>query len=199
MGESGRKTVLVRFRALPGEAASLRARAAEQGCTLSELLLRLAADAGWIAERSTYGAPARGAPEHPFTAAARIEALEARVAALEARQGSGVASRRERPVARRSAPENRQQRQPTTRRYADDDPKRAVRPSDLPSGFPATGAELGEWRRRSGLSGRAFAEAAGGLTRQAVDHQAKKGDRPLSLGFALGLVEAVEAGRLPAP
>jgi hypothetical protein len=164
-------------------AAALKAEADRREQSVSALVRSLATEAGI------------GAAGEP----SRIEALEARVAALEARQGSRATPRREKPVARRSAPENRQQRQPTTRRYADDDPKRAVRPSDLPPGFPSTGAELEEWHRRSGLSGRAFAEAVGGVTRQAVAYQAKKGDRPLSLGFALSLVEAVEAGRLPAP
>jgi len=181
MSEGGSTVISVRLSV--ALAAALKAEAEQRGQSVSALVRSLAAGAGI------------GATGEP----SRIEALEARVAALEARQGSRATPRREKPVARRSDPEKRQRRQPPTRTYADDDRRRAVRPSDLPPGFPATGAELGEWRRRSGLSGRAFAEAVGGVTRQAVDHQTKKGDRPLSLGFALDLVGAVEAGRLPAP
>jgi len=199
MGESGRKTVLVRFRALPGEAESLRARAAAQGCTLSELLLRLAAEAGWIAERSTYGAPVTGAPEHHPAPDARLTALERRVEALEAVQRTQVTP--DPPKAPRRA-----LRGPSAggtakagREYADDDPRRAVRASDLPPGFPATGAELATWRERLGLSGEAFAKAVKGVSRQTVTNQTKKAGGPLSVGFARKLVAAVEAGRLPAP
>ena len=206
MAEDGRTTKMVRIRALPAEAAALRAEADRLGVTLSRLVLDLAAAAGLVEHRGSPGRITAGHRGSPRSTApdlvARIDALEARVLALEA--GPGRAPPRPavvRPAAA-GAPERPKVKAPTRgaggRRYAADDPRRPVERSELPPGFPATGAELADWRDSTGQRRQLFATAVG-QSRQSLHQQEMKGDAPLSSGLALKLVAAVEAGKLPAP
>jgi DNA-binding transcriptional regulator YiaG len=93
MAEDGRTRELLRVRALPAEAAALRAEAKRRGVNLSRLVVDLAADAGLVEHRGSprstaehRAADPRGAPQsNGPDLSARVEALEARVLALEAR------------------------------------------------------------------------------------------------------------------
>ena len=216
MAEDGRTRDLLRVRALPAEAAALRAEAKRRGVTLSRLVVDLAADAGLVehrgAPRSTGGgspripaehreADPRGAPRIPGPdLAARVDALEARVLALEA--GPGRAPPRPaapRPAAAGAAPGASPA--PLTasgRRIKRSSTRAPVDRADLPAGFPATGAELATWREASGLPRARFAEAID-QSGESLRLQEAKGDAPLSVGLARKLVAAVEAGDLPAP
>ena len=213
-----RNTVLLRVRALHHEAEALRAEAKRRGVPLSWLVLDLAAGAGLVEHRgdpvrSTTGAPrSTGSAQDRPALAARVEALEARVLALEA--GPGPAAPR--PAAARPAPAEAPavKRTPKARsttpggvRFAATDPRRPVERSELPPGFPATGAELVAWRESAGLPRSAFGRAlapdggpaAARSQAETFRQQEAKGDAPVSVGLALRLVAAVEAGDLPAP
>ena len=128
--------------------------------------------------------------------AARLDALEARVLALESKPVRAVPVK---PAARPAAAEApRLELVTPPKNYDRDDPRCPAGRSDLPPGFPATGAELAAWREASGLTRKRFAQAID-RTPPALRQQELKGDRPLSLPLALKLVAAVEAGELPSP
>jgi len=196
-----RNTVLVRIRALPHEAEALRAEADRRGVPLSRLVLNLAADAGLVEhrgdpvehhQRSTTGAPPDPRPDLDD----RVKALEARVADLEAREGEAPTRKPARRPAATGAPAAKH---PTTGvRYSREDHRRPIERAELPEGFPATGAELAAWREGRGWNRRPIADALK-VSKEAVRLQEAKGDRPLSAGFALKMVAAVEAGDLADP
>lgn len=187
MAEDGRTTELVRIRALPAEAAALRAEADRLGVTLSLLVLGLAADAGLVEHRGAPQAEHRGSPRSTGPdLVARIDALEARVLDLEARPA-------------RAAPATAPARPATAEAPAAKRPKRPpVDLAALPAGFPTTGAELEAWRKGAGLPRVRFGEAIG-QTGESLRQQEKKGDGPLTPRLVARLAAAVDAGDLPAP